>query len=386
MGLKYHKKHPNKPSILTREDAVNIMKLPYLTTLLQCACLSLLSPISYAASQPWELVSWQPAFDYTGQAHALNYQPLETASQAWQLCVTYPHLKDPYWLSVNYGMVEEVKRLGIGMTVLEAGGYPELATQILHLSHCNQRKSDAIIVGAVSFSGLSPSIRKIAQTTPIIAAVNDIEDIGISAKAGVSWYSMGFKVGQYLTQQHQGSADNVRVAWFPGPEDAGWVTFIDDGFRAAIDGANIDIVVVKWGDTGKEIQRNLVQEVLEESTNIDYIVGTALTADAAVSELLSRDLRGEIQIISTYFTHNVFRGIKRGHILAAPTDAPVLQGRIAIDQAVRILEGKLTHAHLSPSIMMIDQHNVGDFDTSSSLAPASFWPTFEVKSTLTPTD
>jgi len=363
-----------------------MMKLPHLTTLLQCACLSLLTTTSYATSQAWNLLSWQPAFDYTGQAQALNYQPLKTASQPWKLCVTYPHLKDPYWLSVNYGMVEEVKRLGIGMTVLEAGGYPELATQILQLSHCTQRKSDAIIVGTVSFSGLSPSIRKIAQTTPIIAAVNDIEDIGISAKAGVSWYSMGFKVGRYLTQKHQGSVDNVRVAWFPGPKESGWVTFIDDGFRAAITNTNIDIVAVKWGDTGKEIQRNLVQEVLEQSTDIDYIVGTALTADAAVSELLSRDLRGDIQIISTYFTHNVFRGIKRGHILAAPTDAPVLQGRIAIDQAVRILEGKLTHAHLSPSIVMIDQHNVGHFDTSTSLAPASFWPTFEVKTDSTSKD
>jgi len=362
------------------------MKLSYLTTLLQCTCLSLLTTISYAASQPWELVSWQPAFDYSGQERALKYPPLEAASQAWQLCVTYPHLKDPYWLSVNYGMVAEVKRLGIGMTVLEAGGYPELATQILQLKHCTQRQSDAIIVGTVSFSGLSPSIRKIAQTTPVIAAVNDIEDIGISAKAGVSWYSMGLKVGQYLSQRHQNTTEKVRIAWFPGPRESGWVAFIDDGFRTAIANTNIDIVAVKWGDTGKEIQRNLVQEVLEQSTDIDYIVGTALTADAAVSELLSRNLRGDIEIVSTYFTHNVFRGIKRGHILAAPTDAPVLQGKIAIDQAVRILEGKLTHAHLSPSIVMIDQHNVGNFDISNSLAPASFWPTFEVNSTLTPKD
>jgi protein TorT len=363
-----------------------MMKLPHLIILFQCACLSLLSSASHATTEPWNLVSWQPAFDYTGQAQALQYHPLETASQPWQLCVTYPHLKDPYWLSVNYGMVAEAKRLGIGMTVLEAGGYPQLTTQIEQLQHCTQRNSDAIIVGTVSFNGLSPSIRKIAQTTPVIAAVNDIEDIGISAKAGVSWYSMGLKVGQYLTQRHQNSTNKVRIAWFPGPKESGWVSFIDDGFRTAIANTNIDIVAVKWGDTGKEIQRNLVQEVLEQSTGIDYIVGTALTADAAVSELLNRGLRGDIEIISTYFTHNVFRGIKRGHILAAPTDAPVLQGKIAIDQAVRILEGKLTHAHLSPSIVMIGQHNVGNYDISNSLAPASFWPTFEVKSTLTPTD
>ncbi|MFT7375862.1 MAG: protein TorT [Oceanospirillaceae bacterium] len=349
--------------------------------LTHCLSLILCLGMSSSAYAVWNIMAWDPPFDYQGQERSLQYQPIEEASQAWHLCVTYPHLKDPYWLSVNYGMVEEAKRLGVNMTVLEAGGYPELPTQIEQLKHCAQAASDAIIVGAVSFNGLSPSIRKIAQTTPVIAAVNDIEDIGISAKSAVSWYSMGQKVGQYLAQLHPTKGTNeAKVAWFPGPKESGWVKFIDDGFNDAIAGSGVQIVAVKWGDTGKEIQRNLLQEVLEETHDFDYIVGTALTADAAVSELLSRNLRGQIDIVSTYFTHNVFRGIKRGHILAAPTDSPVLQGRLAVDQAVRILEGKLTEPHLSPRILMIDQHNVGQFNTENSLAPASFWPTFEVVS------
>ena len=339
--------------------------------------------VSSSVHAAWSIVAWDPPFSYEGKQRLLEYQPIKSASQVWHLCVTYPHLKDPYWLSVNYGMVEEVKRLGINMTVLEAGGYPQLATQIAQLKHCTEVGSDAIIVGTVSYNGLSPSIRTIAETTPVIAAVNDIENVGVSAKAGVSWYSMGQKVGQYLAKRHPTKGENeAKVAWFPGPKESGWVQFIDAGFNEAIAGSGVSVVAVKWGDTGKEIQRNLLQEVFEETSDFDYIVGTALTADAAVSELLSRNLRGKIDIVSTYFTHNVFRGIKRGHILAAPTDSPVLQGKLAVDQAVRILEGTLNEPHLSPHILMIDQNNVGQFDTKKSLAPASFWPTFEVISNV----
>jgi len=356
-----------------------ICRLKHCLSFILCLGIGASAYASGNSATAWDIVAWDPPFDYHGQARPLLYQPIEEASQAWHLCVTYPHLKDPYWLSVNYGMVEEVKRLGLNMTVLEAGGYPQLATQIQQLKHCSKAPTDAIIVGTVSFSGLSPSIRSIAQTTPVIAAVNDIENIGIRAKAGVSWYTMGQKVGQYLAQRHPTKGDNeAKVAWFPGPKESGWVKFIDAGFHDAIADSGVRIVAVKWGDTGKDIQRNLLQEVFEKGLEFNYIVGTALTADAAVSELLSRNLRGEIEIVSTYFTHNVFRGIKRGHILAAPTDSPVLQGRLAIDQAVRILEGKLTEPHLSPRILMIDQHNVGQFNTKSSLAPASFWPTFEI--------
>ena len=130
------------------------------------------------------------------------------------------------------------------------------------------------------------------------------------------------------------------------------------------------------GDTGKEIQRTLVQEVLESHPDVDYIVGNALMAEAAISTLRNRQLDGHIKVISTYFTPAVYRGIRRKRILAAPTDAAVLQGRISINQAVRILESRAFTKHAGPEIKMIDQDNWQDVDISESLAPPSFLPTF----------
>ena len=37
--------------------------------------------------------------------------PALAASRPWRLCAVYPHLKDSYWLAVNYGMVEEARAL-----------------------------------------------------------------------------------------------------------------------------------------------------------------------------------------------------------------------------------------------------------------------------------
>ena len=166
------------------------------------------------------------------------------------------------------------------------------------------------------------------------------------------------------------------MAWFPGPEGAGWVDFIERGFRTGLENSAVDVVVTKWGDTGKEIQRTLVQEALETHPDVDYLVGNALMAEAAISTLLNRNLQDRIQVISTYFTPAVYRGIRRGRILAAPTDSPVMQGRISIDQAVRILEGRELVRHAGPKILMIDQQNWQDFDVSQSLAPPSFLPAF----------
>jgi protein TorT len=83
-------------------------------------------------------------------------------------------------------------------------------------------------------------------------------------------------------------------------------------------------------------------------------------------------------VLADYFTHGTYRAIRRGKVIAAPTDSPVLQGRLAIDQAVRALEGTLTLRHAGPAIRMIDQKSIQGGDIAESLAPAWFKPTFAV--------
>jgi protein TorT len=95
--------------------------------------------------------------------------------------------------------------------------------------------------------------------------------------------------------------------------------------------------------------------------------------------LRAQGLSDRIKILADYFTHAVYRGIKRGRIVAAPTDFPVLQGRLGIDQAVRILDGNLSIRHVGPAIKMVDGDNVDLVGSEGSLAPAWFKPTFTVE-------
>ena len=159
---------------------------------------------------------------------------------------------------------------------------------------------------------------------------------------------MGAKAGEYLAKLHPKGSGKVKVAWFPGPPGAGWVEAGNQGFANAVKDSDIEIVDTKYGDTGKEIQLKLVEDVLEANPDISYIAGTSPTAEAAVGLLRDRGLQDKIKVIAYYFTPPVYEGIKSGTILAAPTDSAVIQGRIAIDQMVRILEKKPYEKHARP--------------------------------------
>ena len=288
----------------------------------------------------------------------------------------YPHLKDAYWLSVNYGMVEEARRLGVAFDVFEAGGYPNVERQIEQLEGCAAPEFDAVILGAVSYGGLTPTVRQIARQKPVIAAVNDMDDTGITAKASVPWREMGEAAGRVISQRHPKGSPPVRIAWFPGPQGAGWVRFVEEGFKAEIANSSAEIVATRFGDTGLEQQVLLVEDVLDESPDLDYLVGSGPMAEAAVSILRARGLSDRIQVVSTYMSHAVYRGIKRGRILAAPTDQAALQGRLSIEMAVRALENRLEVRHAGPAIQVATRANIDQIEAEGSLAPASFVPVF----------
>lgn len=331
-----------------------------------------------AAETTWKLNAWDPPFDYSRPPATIDYQPVAKAARPWRICASYPHLKDSYWVSVNYGMVEQARSAGVKLTVVEAGGYPNLDRQIEQIRTCSAT-ADALIVGTVSYEGLTPTIKEIAKRIPVIAAVNDIDDASISAKSGVSWEEMGQSIGAYLARMHPAGTMPVSVAWFPGPKGAGWVKFVEAGFRRALAQSSAEISSVKWGDTGVEIQLLLIEEMLEAEPDVDYIVGSAPTADAAVSILRAQGRANHVQVLADYFTHGTFREINRGKVVAAPTDSPPLQGRIAIDQAIRAIEGTLRYRHVGPPVEVIDRNNIQALDLERSLAPAWFKPTFDVQ-------
>lgn len=329
---------------------------------------------------PYDAQQVEPAFSSDGKTSDVSYVPLDKASKAWDICVSFPHMKDAYWLGVDYGVADEAKRLGVKMNLVEAGGYTGLTKQISQIEDCVARGADAVIIGAISFDGLNNLVSEIAQKgTPVIDVVNGMSSTDISAKSLVSFYTMGHETGTYLANKHPSGSEAVKVGWFPGPAGAGWVEAAHKGFMEAVKDSAVVVLEPKFGDTGKETQLKLVEDVLQSNPDVRYIAGTAVTAEAAQGVIRERGLKGKVDLLAFYMTPGVYTGIKRGFILAAPADSMVIQGRVAIDQAVRILEKKDYIKHVGPKIFVVDPSNIDDVSKTSILPPDGYAPVFNVE-------
>jgi protein TorT len=326
---------------------------------------------------PYRVVLPAAEGDSKGESEVIDYIPLEKAARDWSICAVFPHMKDSYWLAVNFGLSSEVKRLGVQMRLYEAGGYDNLPVQIRQIETCAADGADGVIIGAIAYHGLDALVARLhEQGVPVVDLVNGMSSDKIAARSLVSFEEMGFRAGEYIARLHPKGGRPAKVAWFPGPRAAGWVRDGDRGFRRALDGSAVEIVAIRYGDTGRTMQAGLIRQVLDAHTDIDYIAGTAVTAGAAVKILRIRGLSGRIKVVSYYFTPEVYRDIRRGHILCAPTDSPVIQGRIAVDQMVRILEHKSYLESVGPHIYIIDKDSIGSFERETSLAPGGFRATY----------
>ena len=337
-------------------------------------CVAALCCVSATAQT---VMRWEPPFGATRPTPA-EHAPTGPASKPWVLCVVVPHIKDAYWLGVNHGMVDEAKRLRVEVRFAEAGGYSQIAVQRDQIRECaNDAKTDALIVGAVDRNVMTPELRKLAARMPVIGTVNAIASEGIAGKVGVDWDEMGRVAGVWLARQAQGAGPPVPVAWFPGPRSVS--EGVDRAFREAIAGSRIVVRTSAWGDTGKAVQRNLLQQVLDENGDLKFVAGNALMAEAAISVLRERGLQDRIGVVSTYFTPAVHRGLLRGRILAAATDAPVLQGRLSVGLAVDLLERRPTPRHFGPVVRTIEPADLETIDIGESLPPPLLMPQFHYR-------
>jgi protein TorT len=329
---------------------------------------------------PLDVDVWNPPFNDQRKRDQKVYTPLKKAKQKWRIRVFIPHLKDAYWLGVNYGLIDEARRLGINLAIYEAGGYDQLEVQRRQIEDSIKEKPDGLIIGAISSRGLNEIVKKASDMgIPALDLINGLSSPDIAARAAVSFWDMGNRAGLYLRRLQTERGQRMKAAWFPGPKGAGWVAAGDAGFREAIANGDIDLVITQYGDTGSAAQAKLIEAVLDKyASNLDCIVGTAVTAEAAVKILRRRGLADRIKILSYYYSPGVDRGIRRGGITAAPSDLTVLQARIAVDVMVRIIEKKAYYKHVAPKVIVVDRNNIRTWDASTTLAPRGFRPIFSI--------
>lgn len=314
------------------------------------------------------------------------YTPLPAKEIAgkWNICAVLPHVKDPYWVGQDAGLVAEAKRTGVILQVFEAGGYTEISTQLDQISNCVASGANAVLVGAVSSDALNPVIEEIAaQGVVVIDYVNGVSSPAVSGRALFEHCTLGGYMGKHLKE----TGEPVKAVWFPGPAGVSSLENMIRCFKEQAEGGDVEVLGVSYGDTGKDAQLNLIENALSAYPEMNYILGSAVTADAATGPLNERGLTSKVKTASYYFTPEVYAGLENGSITCASAGNDMILSRIAMDMAIRVLEKKPFHgsSYIGMAANVICGKGAGEKNNNLStlikelnLPPEGFRPVFSV--------
>ncbi len=302
-------------------------------------------------------------------------------SKKYKIAVLLPHLKDPYFLGVNYGILKQSKKNNIQFKLYEAGGYNKLARQKEQFYEAIKDGVDGIILASIHYKKFDRDILEAKKLgIPVVAVINDVNAAEIYSKALVSFYQMGYKTGEYIAKLSENK--NINIAFLPGPNGSGWAPDTLNGFKHAISKhkqTNINIYEPLFGDTGKITQSILIKRAFYYYKDIDYLVGNAVMAVEA-TKYLKKTNNTKTKIISTYIIPDVYKMIKLNKILAAPSDNGMIQAMISVDMLQKILDGKKAGVDFpfraGPIIPIINQKNINDFKYESLFGKKSFSAVF----------
>lgn len=328
-------------------------------------------------ARAWKVEVRTPPFQWQA-SHKTRILPLTAASRPWRICALYPHLKDSYWLSINYGMVAQARALGVELKVLDAGGYHRADEQLAQIDECRAWKAEALLLGAVSFAGRIDDLKAHLAGLPVFGLVNDVPIDTLVGRVATSWYAMGHRTGEFIAARHPAGSRGVKIAWFPGASRWSDRPSVEMGLFDALKSASVRELVIKESpDNDRRILRVLLEDALKDHHDIDYVVGGAILAEVALVEIGRMEAARRPKVISYYFTHGVYRGLLRGKVEMAVTDQMVLLGRLSIDQASRYLDGKPFNTDIAPSLQSLTSDASHTLKTRDSLSPARFSPVFE---------
>jgi protein TorT len=145
---------------------------------------------------------------------------------------------------------------------------------------------------------------------------------------------------------------------------------------STLKGSSLNVVAVYYGADSLLAQRKLLLKALASHPGLTYVLGDATAAQAAGVLFETMDTNRRPQAVAMGFSPRINELIKSGAIAAGMSGSPVVQGRIALDQAVRLAQrqGDLAAYNASwiaPVPLPVDATNVATFNEEWWLAPAA---------------
>jgi ribose transport system substrate-binding protein len=305
-----------------------------LAVLLSAAMLLSASACSTGAEQP-------------ASSGAASGSASSSASSGKTIGLSVSTLNNPFFVTLTNGAKEEAKKLGVSLTVADAGN--DTAKQTNDIEDLISKNIGVLIVNPVDSDAVANAVKDAqAKGIKVIAVDRVVNGVTVDCKIASDNVSGAKQATEYLLSK---VGKNAKIAQLEGTTGASATIDRGKGFHQAADG-NAQIVASQTANFDRATALNVSENILQAHSDIKGIFAQndemALGAVEAVSAA-----KKNIVIVGFDATDDGQAAVKSGKMAATVQQKPDLMGSTAIDNAQKLLKGEKVAANVPVEVTLI---------------------------------
>jgi ribose transport system substrate-binding protein len=261
-------------------------------------------------------------------------------------------MNNPFFVALRQGAEAEAKAAGINLITIDAQN--DAAKQIAGVEDLIQKKVPIILLNPTDSDAVANVVKEAsAAGIKVISLDRAVNGAEVSSHIASDNVAGGRMAGEYLLKQLGGKGNLVELVGIPGSSAA---RERGEGFDSAIEGKpGVKLVAKQAANFDRAQGLTVMENILQGNKNIQGVFAQndemALGAERAIEEAGLKN----VDIVGFDATPDAVAAVKAGKLTATVQQKPELIGKLGVDTARLLIEGKPVDRNIPVPLALVTQ-------------------------------
>ena len=274
-------------------------------------------------------------------------------------------LNNPFFIDMQNGAVEQAQKSGLSLTIQAAEREVDVEKQMQIIENMIQTRVDVICVTPSGSKEIIPAIVKANQANiPVIIVDTRVDSLSLAEAGGKiatfigsDNFEGGRIAGEYIAERLNGRGKMAVLEGIPGHETGDARL---GGLRKSVDAnSGIEIVTSQTANWERNQGFNVFQNIMQSYPGIQALFAcNDMMALGAVEAITAAGKTGKIIVVGFDAIGDAREAIRTGKMDGSIAQHPYDMGRLAIENAKKIIDGKTIPSYIPVKIDLITKENL----------------------------
>ncbi len=281
---------------------------------------------------------------------AVTVAGMSVSAQAEQtLALAISTLNNPFFVTMQEGAEAKAQELGYDLIVLDSQNDP--ARELSNIEDLMQRGVQALLINPTDSDAVVNAVRMANRSDLPVFTVDRGATRGEVVSHIASDNALGGQMaGDYIAEQLGSGARVVQLEGIPGTSAA---RERGEGFAQAVEEHNFNVLASQAADFDRTAGLNVMEDLLTAYSDIDAVFAQNDEMALGAVRAIAASQQQDILVVGFDGTSDGIEAVESGRMGATVAQQPYVIGGLAVESAVRHLNGETVEEYIPVPLEVI---------------------------------